>query len=320
MTPKAVNDAKQWIEQLSSGPGAKGAAGVTIGQQWTADKPADGLPLAGLVWRTTAGYLRNAPCPRDSAPDASSSASPAQTPAPPDAEQCAVIATHLRLRAPKSQHPATSDPLRARGMTASGTWTGSGESTSYVSLAQRLGRQRHSDRRGKHGRHRDQRARRFSALRRDRPHPHESATSVRNEAPAFLSACKLGRPALYSNRCPKKERIFLSAEWRDLVMLNYEVEPELLRERVPPGTQLDSFEGKTYVSLVGFRFCRTKLLGFLPVPFHAILTRSISASMFAANRMADSAGESYSSRRLCPDGRSRPWRALSTTRIIHLTR
>ncbi len=67
----------------------------------------------------------------------------------------------------------------------------------------------------------------------------------------------------------QQERIFLSAEWRDLVMLNYEVEPELLRERVPPGTQLDSFDGKTYVSLVGFRFCRTKLLGLLPVPFHA---------------------------------------------------
>jgi uncharacterized protein len=67
----------------------------------------------------------------------------------------------------------------------------------------------------------------------------------------------------------RNERIFLSAEWRDLVMLNYEVEPALLQNHIPPGTQLDAFEGKTYVSLVGFRFCRTKLLGFLPVPFHA---------------------------------------------------
>jgi hypothetical protein len=128
---KALNDAKQWIEQLSSGPGAGGpgrtAAGVAIGQQWSAQQPAEGLPLAGLVWRTTAGYLRNAPCPRASA---SSDASPA----PSSAEQCAVIATHLNLRAPKTQHPATSDSLRARGMTATGTWTGEGESTSYVSL------------------------------------------------------------------------------------------------------------------------------------------------------------------------------------------
>jgi uncharacterized protein len=64
------------------------------------------------------------------------------------------------------------------------------------------------------------------------------------------------------------KRDFLSAEWRDLVMLNYEVEPSLLNPHVPPGTTLDSYQGRTYVSLVGFRFCRTKLLGCLPVPFH----------------------------------------------------
>jgi uncharacterized protein len=51
-------------------------------------------------------------------------------------------------------------------------------------------------------------------------------------------------------------------------MLNYEVEPGLLNRYVPPGTVLDSFKGRTYVSLVGFRFCRTKLLGCIPVPFH----------------------------------------------------
>lgn len=51
-------------------------------------------------------------------------------------------------------------------------------------------------------------------------------------------------------------------------MLNYEVEPSLLDRYVPPGTTLDSFQGRTYVSLVGFRFCRTKLLGRFPVPFH----------------------------------------------------
>jgi uncharacterized protein YqjF (DUF2071 family) len=51
-------------------------------------------------------------------------------------------------------------------------------------------------------------------------------------------------------------------------MLNYEVEPSLLRRHVPPGTSLDSFEGKTYLSLVGFRFCHSKLLGRFAVPFH----------------------------------------------------
>lgn len=66
----------------------------------------------------------------------------------------------------------------------------------------------------------------------------------------------------------KSERVFLSAEWRDLVMLNYEVEPGLLNRYVPPGTTLDSFQGRTFVSLVGFRFCRTQLLGRFLVPFH----------------------------------------------------
>lgn len=52
-------------------------------------------------------------------------------------------------------------------------------------------------------------------------------------------------------------------------MLNYEIDPRLLDTHVPCGTALDSFLGKTYVSLVGFRFCRTKLFGFLAVPLHS---------------------------------------------------
>lgn len=68
---------------------------------------------------------------------------------------------------------------------------------------------------------------------------------------------------------PPNERVFLSAEWRDLVILNYEVRPELVAPLVPSGTQLDLFGGKTYVSLVGFRFLSTKLLGFLPIPLHS---------------------------------------------------
>jgi uncharacterized protein YqjF (DUF2071 family) len=51
-------------------------------------------------------------------------------------------------------------------------------------------------------------------------------------------------------------------------MLNYEVEPSLLGRYVPRGTLLDSFNGRTYISLVGFRFCSTRLFGYFPVPFH----------------------------------------------------
>ena len=63
-------------------------------------------------------------------------------------------------------------------------------------------------------------------------------------------------------------RPFLTAEWRFLVMLNYAVEPALLAHLTPAGTELDQFAGKTYVSLVGFRFERVRLRG-LWIPFHS---------------------------------------------------
>jgi uncharacterized protein len=67
----------------------------------------------------------------------------------------------------------------------------------------------------------------------------------------------------------RNEPIFLTAEWQELLMLNYAVEPSLLQRYVPAGTQLDSFGGKTYVSLVGFLFSRTKLRGRFSIPFHS---------------------------------------------------
>lgn len=60
---------------------------------------------------------------------------------------------------------------------------------------------------------------------------------------------------------------FLTASWRCLAMLNYEVPPALLRRLVPAGTELDSWDGATMVSVVGFRFLDTRVLG-LPIPGH----------------------------------------------------
>jgi uncharacterized protein YqjF (DUF2071 family) len=73
---------------------------------------------------------------------------------------------------------------------------------------------------------------------------------------------------LHADHPSENKSVFLSADWRDLVMLNYEVSPLLLQPYVPRGTELDSFQGKTFVSLVGFRFLNTKLFGILPIPFH----------------------------------------------------
>jgi hypothetical protein len=50
-------------------------------------------------------------------------------------------------------------------------------------------------------------------------------------------------------------------------MLNYRVAPELLLPHVPAGTTLDRWRGHTFVSVVGFLFRDTRLLG-VPVPFH----------------------------------------------------
>ncbi|HEX7973797.1 MAG TPA: DUF2071 domain-containing protein [Anaerolineales bacterium] len=63
------------------------------------------------------------------------------------------------------------------------------------------------------------------------------------------------------------ETKFLTAEWRWLVMLNYEVDPGILAPFTPPGVELDSWQGRTFASLVGFMFLNTKVLG-VGVPFH----------------------------------------------------
>lgn len=63
------------------------------------------------------------------------------------------------------------------------------------------------------------------------------------------------------------KRVFLSAEWRHLLMFNYDVDAALLRPYIPAGTELDLWNGRCLISLVCFMFQKTRLLG-VPVPFH----------------------------------------------------
>jgi uncharacterized protein YqjF (DUF2071 family) len=60
---------------------------------------------------------------------------------------------------------------------------------------------------------------------------------------------------------------FLTAEWNDLAMFNYEIDPNILENYVPKGTELDLWKGKCYISLIGFMFENVKVLG-IKVPFH----------------------------------------------------
>lgn len=63
------------------------------------------------------------------------------------------------------------------------------------------------------------------------------------------------------------DRPFLTAQWRNLLMVNYAVEPALLAPHVPAGTELDTHEGSCYLSLVAFQFLDTRVLG-MAIPGH----------------------------------------------------
>ena len=60
---------------------------------------------------------------------------------------------------------------------------------------------------------------------------------------------------------------FLTAEWRHLAMLNFPIDPARLEPLVPKGTMVDTYRGVAYISLVGFLFKKTKVLG-IPLFFH----------------------------------------------------
>jgi hypothetical protein len=113
------------LGQISSGAnGPRG--GVVIGQTWTTDLPVPTAPIAGLIWRSHSTYERNEPCQL---------AATASSPAPASDEICAVILTKLTL---VGAHPGNKDVTpenyRKMGLTTAGTWTGEGDTLSYVSI------------------------------------------------------------------------------------------------------------------------------------------------------------------------------------------
>ncbi len=61
--------------------------------------------------------------------------------------------------------------------------------------------------------------------------------------------------------------IFLSATWKDVLLLNFEVDPTVLEPYIPIGVEFDHYQGRYYVSLVGFRFLDTRVMGWA-IPAH----------------------------------------------------
>jgi hypothetical protein len=65
----------------------------------------------------------------------------------------------------------------------------------------------------------------------------------------------------------KAKDAFLTAEWKHLAMMNYAIEPSILSPLVPAGTELDTWNGTHYISIVGFLFADTRVSGHA-IPFH----------------------------------------------------
>ncbi len=66
---------------------------------------------------------------------------------------------------------------------------------------------------------------------------------------------------------PALPGIFLRGGWYHLAMLNFPTDPGTLQPHVPAGTELDVWNGRAYLSVVGFLFRDTRVLG-IPVPLH----------------------------------------------------
>ena len=130
---QAELQAREWIAQLDAGSGAP-PGGVTMGQKWSSEQAATSMPIAGMVWRTESEYLRNEEChpPNPNGAPIPTAAELAANPL--SSETCAVILSNLNLVRLKSAKNPTPDDYRRNGMQSSGTWTGSAQSLSYVSL------------------------------------------------------------------------------------------------------------------------------------------------------------------------------------------
>lgn len=78
---------------------------------------------------------------------------------------------------------------------------------------------------------------------------------------------------------------FLTAEWRKLLMAQYAVDPAVLAPYLPSGVELDLFEGRCFVSLVGFLFDRVRVKR-IPIPFHTRF-EEINLRFYVIRRLPD---------------------------------
>lgn len=68
-------------------------------------------------------------------------------------------------------------------------------------------------------------------------------------------------------------KVFLTAEWRNLILITYKIPTDILTPHLPKGIELDTINGETFASLVAFDFLNTKVKG-VKIPFHVNFLRS----------------------------------------------
>lgn len=79
--------------------------------------------------------------------------------------------------------------------------------------------------------------------------------------------------------------VFLKANWENIVMVNYEIAPDILSKYLPNGVTVDLFEGKAYISLVGFMFKNTKIFN---VPMFKLGTfEEINLRFYVSRKVGD---------------------------------
>src|ERR1700683_3007436 len=126
--PVVAENVHAWMNGLSFGARLP-KGGIELGQKWNTDQPMEGTPLGGLVWRNRSTYLNNEPC----SPHADSQKTSTATPSAAHANlSCAVVVTEFKI---VRNGDATPDDYSRKGLDTSGTWTGSGGSLEYISLA-----------------------------------------------------------------------------------------------------------------------------------------------------------------------------------------
>ena len=74
----------------------------------------------------------------------------------------------------------------------------------------------------------------------------------------------------------QETKVFLTGEWRNLVMMNFVVPEQVLKTYLPNGVELDAFDGKCYISFVAFHFLDTKIKG-IGIPFHKDFDKTLAA-------------------------------------------